>query len=118
MSLQKDVSRLQEKEVANKLGGGITPASGGTKFDGGDVKVGDMLVECKTVTKDQTSFSIKQEWLDKIKEQAFEQGCSMSSLVFRFGPNQKDYAVVDIDIFNELLSAYQRECERELEVNQ
>ena len=118
MTVQKQVSMIQEKEVAKKLGGKVTPASGGTKFDGGDVVVNDLLLECKTVTKDQTSFSVKKEWLDKVKEQSFEQGCDLSALAFRFGPNQLDYVVIDIDTFNELLSAYYKELQRELEGEQ
>ena len=103
MSINKEVSSKQEKYVAKKLNGKIVPGSGGTKFDGGDVAIEDFLIECKTVTKPQSSFSIKQQWLDKIKEQAFEQGKLYSALAIRFDPDGKDYIVIDINIFKELL---------------
>lgn len=109
MSIQKEVSSLQEKEVANKLCGKIVPASGGTRYDAGDVDAGIFLVECKTVTKPQMSVSVKQAWMDKVAEQAFEQGKQYSALAFRFEPEGKDYIVVDIDTFQQLLDNYKEE---------
>lgn len=94
---------LQEKEVANKLGGKVTPGSGAARFFGGDVITEEFLVECKTVTKPQTSFAIKKEWLDKAKEQAFEQGKYNYALAFRFEPQGKDFIVLPIDTFKDLI---------------
>ena len=105
MSLNKEVSMLQEKEVAAMLGGSLAPASGASRFAGGDVLTDRFLVECKTVTKLQTSFSVKKEWLDKAKEQAFEQGKSDYALAFRFEPNGKDYVVLPIATFRDLLDS-------------
>lgn len=109
MSMQKDCSNIQEREVADKLGGAVTSASGASKFSGGDVETLNLLVECKTVTTPRTSFSIKQEWLDKVREQAFEQGKDLSALVFRFSPTGSDYVILDIDTFKELLDSYSKE---------
>lgn len=103
MSIQKDVSTKQEKEVAAKLGGKLVPASGGTKYDAGDVIASNFLIECKTTTQPKASFSIKRDWLDKIDEQAFEQGKQYAALAFRFDPDGGDYVVLDINTFNELL---------------
>lgn len=103
MSIQKDVSDLQEKEVAKKLNGKLVSGSGCGNFDSGDVSTDKFLIECKTVTKDQTSFSIKEAWLHKIKEQAFEEGKEYCALAFRFSPKGKDYIVLDIDTFKMLV---------------
>lgn len=103
MSLNKEVSLIQEKEVAKVLGGVLAPSSGSGRFSGGDVYVDDLLIECKTVTKPQTSFSVKKEWLDKAKEQAFEQGKSNYALAFRFEPTGDDFISIPIQFFKELL---------------
>lgn len=103
MSIQKDVSNLQEKEVAKKLNGKLVSGSGCGNFNSGDVVTDKFLIECKTVTKEQTSFSVKEAWLHKIKEQAFEEGKEHCALAFRFSPKGKDYIVLDIDTFKELL---------------
>lgn len=108
MSIQKDCSVMQEREVAKKLNGKVVAGSGCGSFDSGDVDSGRFLVECKTVTKPQTSFSIKHEWLVKIKEQAFESGKDYACLAFRFSPECKDYVVLDIDTFTELKEAYEK----------
>lgn len=103
MSIQKDVSNLQEKEVARKLGGNVVSGSGCGNFNSGDVSTDKFLIECKTVTKEQTSFSIKEAWLHKIKEQSFEEGKEHCALAFRFSPKGKDYIVLDIDTFKLLI---------------
>lgn len=109
MSIQKEVSIQQEKEVAKILNGHLVPASGGTRYDAGDVDAGNFLIECKNVTKPQTSISVKKAWLDKINEQAFEQGKSHSALAFRFEPDGKDYVVLDITTFRDLIENYKEE---------
>lgn len=103
MSLNKDVSKIQEAAVAAKLGGTLTPGSGAAQFYGGDVLTADFLIECKTTTKAQTSFSIKEEWLKKAKEQAFEQRKYNYALAFRFDPTGPDFIVMPIDTFKYLI---------------
>lgn len=107
MTLQKEVSLIQEKAVAKCLEGKLTPASGGTAYDGGDVDANTFLVECKTVTKEQTSFSVKKEWLTKIREQAYEQRKENFALAFRFAPTGDDFVVLDIETFKLLKDAYE-----------
>ena len=64
-------SSLQESKVAKILKGNTVSNSGAGHFAKGDVIVdeADLLVECKTVTKEKNSFSIKKEWLDKNLEE-------------------------------------------------
>lgn len=92
----RDYSDKQEKHIAKVTGGKVQSNSGGTKFGGGDVHTKHFLIEAKTPTKEQTSFTIKKDWIDKMRVQAFEQGKSESVLAFRFSPDdQQDYYVLN-----------------------
>ena len=89
----RDYSDKQEKHIAKVTGGKAQSNSGGTKFGGGDVHTNKFLIEAKTPTKEQTSFTIKKEWIIKMREQAYEQGKEESVLAFRFDPN------IDTDLY-------------------
>lgn len=88
-------SSKQEKAVAHIVKGKQVANSGATAFNKGDVTTDNWLLECKTVTKEQKSFSIKQEWLLKNREEAFAMRKRYNALVFDFGPNTERYYVVD-----------------------
>lgn len=79
-------SDKQEKHIARVTGGKVQSNSGGTKFGGGDVHTNKFFIEAKTPTKEQTSFTIKKDWIIKMREQAFEQGKEEAVLAFRFNP--------------------------------
>ena len=93
----RDYSDKQEKHIAKVIGGKVQSNSGGTKFGGGDVHTDKFLIEAKTPTKEQTSFTIKKEWIDKMREQAYEQGKEEAVLAFRFSPDDKN----DMYVLNE-----------------
>lgn len=99
----KDASTAQEKYLAKELGGRIPANSGGTKMGGGDVLTGKFLIEAKTTMSEKTSFSIKKSWLDKAKEQSFEQGKVYSALAFQFEPSGDNYFVIREQLFKDLL---------------
>ena len=100
----RDYSDMQEKHIAKVTGGKVQSNSGGTKFGGGDVHTYKFLIEAKTPTKEQKAFSIKKDWIDKMQEQAFEQGKEESVLAFRFSPNDKeDFYVLNEKQFLEYL---------------
>ena len=101
----KTASNLQEKQVAKHVNGLVTPGSGGLSHNGGDVITDKWFFECKTVTSEKNSYSIKKSVIDKAKEQCFEQMKEYWSLVFRFAPNGKDYYVVDEDTFKHMMNA-------------
>lgn len=83
----RDYSDKQEKHIAKITGGKVQSNSGGTKFGGGDVHTDKFFIEAKTPTKNQTSFSIKKDWIEKMNEQAYEQGKHEAVLAFRFDPD-------------------------------
>jgi hypothetical protein len=80
-------SDKQEKHIAKVTGGRVQSNSGGTKFGGGDVHTDKFFIEAKTPTKARASFTIKKEWINKMQEQAYEQGKEESVLAFRFDPD-------------------------------
>ncbi len=102
-------SKQQEKKVAKAIGGKRTSNSGATAFQKGDVIAKDWLIECKTKTKDCSSFTIKEDWLLKNEEEAFAMGKNNSALCFDFGPSaNKRYYVISERLFH-ILKQYLEE---------
>lgn len=97
-------SNKQEKAVAKAVGGKQTANSGATAFQKGDVTTDEWLIECKTATTAKSSFSIKKEWLEKNKEEAFAVGKSHNALCFDFGDNGTRYYVIDEKTFKEAMT--------------
>lgn len=97
-------SKAQEARVAKTTGGKRQPNSGATMFRKGDVVTDDFLVECKTATTERSSFSIKKEWLDKLREEAFGMNKTYCTLCFNFGGlgNNQNYYIIDEQLFNQL----------------
>lgn len=98
-------SDRQEKQIAKKVSGRVQPNSGGTAFGGGDVLADDILIEAKTTSTKQNSMKVRLEWVEKAKEQAFEQGRTRSAVALRFNPDEnKDYYIITDDMLSEYLS--------------
>lgn len=93
----KYYSNIQEKAVAKALGGRQVRGSGASPFSLGDVRLEKVLVECKTSTVQKSSYSVKKSVLDKIRKEAIEMGKYYSMLAFNFGPESKNYYVIDED---------------------
>lgn len=99
----RDVSTAQEKRIAKVLGARRTSNSGATKFDKGDLTIGqDWLLEAKTSMTPKKSFSIKREWLDKLKDEMYATGKSYRALCFDFGDEKDRYYVIDENLFIQL----------------
>ncbi len=82
---------------------------GATKFIKGDLYIGEKwLIEAKTCMEPKKSFSIKKEWLDKLKEEQYANNKDYRTLCFDFGENTDRYYILDENTFKyviELLSA-------------
>ena len=103
-------SNQQEKKVAKAVGGRQTANSGATAFSKGDVTTNEWCIECKTKTKDCSSFTIKEDWLLKNEEEAFAMGKNYSALCFDFGPSaNKRYYVISERLFQTLQNYMERE---------
>lgn len=108
-------SSRQESSVAKAIGGRKVANSGATPYDKGDVTAGDSksgwLVECKTSTKDQKSFTLQKEWFDKNLSESIYMKVPHTSISISFGPSSKNYYIVDEPTFllmKDLLDRYDR----------
>lgn len=104
-------SNKQEKYVAKKLKGKQQPNSGATNFIKGDVELKHFLLDCKTVTSERKSVSIKKEWLDKIRKEAFAMGKNHSAICFNFEPNGKNFYIIDEGTFEYLQEKMEEDYE-------
>lgn len=95
-------SNKQEKQIAKTVGGKLQSNSGATLFKKGDVVNDNWLFEAKTCIKEQENFSIKKEWLEKLKKEAFAMKKEYNALVFNFGNNQ-NYYILDEKTFKQFL---------------
>ena len=101
-------SSRQEKKVAKAVGGKKTANSGATAFSKGDVVTQSFLIEAKTVTSEQKTFTMKKEWFEKNKEEAFAMNKPYSALVFDFGDGEQHY-VIDQKLFKLLVNYLEAE---------
>lgn len=97
-------SNKQEKHIAKAVGGKQVANSGATPFHKGDVLTDLFLLEAKTSTTEKKSFTLKKEWFDKNKEEAFAMGKLYNALVFDFGDGEQHY-IINEPLFN-LLNQY------------
>lgn len=102
-TLAKDMSIKQEKEIAKQLGGKVQAASGGTAFGGGDIHTRDFFIEAKTASYHRTTMQVKEEWLQKMEKQAFEQRKPYSALAIRFDPEGQDYFMISQSLMRTLV---------------
>lgn len=103
----RDASSKQEKAIAKSLNARRTSNSGATKFDKGDLYVGqEWLIEAKTCMQPKKSFSIKQEWLQKMKEEQFATNKMYSALCFDFGDNGNRYYIVEEQVFKNVIQEF------------
>lgn len=94
----RDASSVQERRLAKKLGGYVIANSGAGKFNKSDIiiKEASLSVEAKTCMKDKASFSIKKEWLEKHKQEAFANRLNNYVLAFNFNClDNADYYIID-----------------------
>jgi hypothetical protein len=103
-------SNKQEKSVAKVLHGKQTANSGATAFSKGDVRTDLFLIECKTTTEFRKSMSVKREWIEKNKEEAFAMNKPYSAVAIDFGDGENFY-IIDEKLFT-MLNAYLAEGEK------
>lgn len=98
--------------MANNLGGTVSPNSGAGKFKKSDVIVKDasLSVECKTSMDNKESFSIKKEWFEKQKLEAFSNRLDNAVIAFNFGPDDKDDKfIIDYKLMKYLIEKLREE---------
>lgn len=104
-------SDLHEKSVCRALGATQTPNSGATKWKKGDVvqRQASLLIECKTVMTEKQSVSVKKEWIDKNKEEAFSNRLDNNCLCINFGPGSDNYYVISEKLMKFLVEKLEEE---------
>lgn len=96
-------SDAHEKSVCKALGAQQTANSGANRFQKGDciVPEASMLIECKCAMEEKKSVSVKREWFQKNKEEAFMNRLDNQCVCINFGPNTEN-----IYCINEKLMKY------------
>lgn len=99
-------SDKHEKSICKALGAQQQSNSGAGNFRKGDVihNEASMLLEAKTCMTEKSSFSIKKQWIDKNKEEAFSLRKSNSCICFNFGPDTDNYYVIDEKLMKYLIA--------------
>lgn len=70
----------------------------------GDVVTDDWLFEAKTCMSEKQSFSIKKEWLDKLRQESFAMNKEFFALVFNFGiKNGENFYILNEKTFKQIL---------------
>lgn len=117
-------SSKQEKRVSKTVKGKLVIGSGATPFMKGDVTSEDILYECKTNIKGQATMSVRKEWFDKAKLQAYEMGKSISVVVIGFDGRTEYYCIEDMNYramlegyskLNEIIAVMDSNCDKELD---
>lgn len=101
-------SVLQERRIAEDIGGRVQPGSGAPAFYKGDaLKPGDLRVEAKTTSKRQ--YTLTTAVLDKIRNEALNGGEEDWAMQIEFQGQftNKKVAVIDWGRFIELKQAFQ-----------
>ena len=98
-------SNKQEKKIAKQVSGKQVANSGATAFSKGDVVTDNWLFEAKTKTTESNSFSIKRDWINKNREEAFAMGKDYNALVIDFGDGKQFY-LLDEKTFLQMLQVF------------
>lgn len=101
-------SKQQENRIAKSIGGKRVANSGATAFHKGDVTNDLFLIEAKTHTEVREQFTIKREWIDKNREEAFQMGKHYSALAIDFGDGEQHYLISE-RLFKYLLDKLREE---------
>ena len=107
-------SKKQENRTAKNLGGNTTPNSGAPSFCAGDVILNDFLIECKTMTSEKQSMSVKKEWIIKNEEEAFSKHKRFSAVAIDFGGDD-NYYIINEKTFKLFLNLLKEQEENESE---
>ena len=75
--------------------------SGSTPFLKGDVITEDFFIECKTKAKPSSQITVKKEWLEKAREQAYQMRKSDYILALSLGDG-RDYYMITPQLFHDL----------------
>lgn len=99
----KWLSQWQEKRVAKTYGGVVSPSSGASDTDAGDVRTPTHLIECKhtgSFLKSAKSISVKLDVFEKIADEAWSESRAPAQALSIYAP---DSVLADPDGFVDLI---------------
>lgn len=104
-------SNLHEESIAKALKAKKQTNSGAGHFRKGDLiqNEASMLIEAKTVMTPKASISIKKEWIDKNKKEAFLIRKSNSCICFNFEPEGDNYYIINEKLMKFLIEKLEEE---------
>ena len=104
-------SDLHEKSVCRALGATQTSNSGAGKWAKGDVvqRAASLLIECKTVMTEKQSVSVKKDWIDKNRDEAFSNRLDNNCLCINFGPSSDNFYVINEKLMKFLVERLEEE---------
>lgn len=85
-------SDAHEKSVCKALNAHQQANSGAGNFNKGDVinKDASIIIECKCAMKEKDSISLKKEWFEQNKVEAYQMGMENSAVCINFGPGTEN----------------------------
>lgn len=107
-------SQTQENRIVKKLGGHRTANSGASNFQKSDIVIPEcsMSIECKTCMTEKSSMSIKKEWIEKHKQEAFANRLDNKVIAFNFYYEDKeDYYIINDTLMKFLCEKLSEEYE-------
>ena len=104
-------STLHEESICKALGATRQSNSGAGHFRKGDVvhNEASMLIEAKTTMSEKQSISIKKEWIDKNKEEAFAIRKSNNCVCINFEPGGDNFYVINEKLMKFLIEKLSEE---------
>lgn len=90
-------SDRHEKSVCKALNAKQQSNSGAGLWNKGDVVQEDasLLIECKCSMKEKNSFSVKKEWFEKNKKEAFFNRLANTAVCINFEPDGDNYYIIN-----------------------
>ena len=99
-------SDRHEKSICRALGGRQNSNSGAGNFSKGDVVVPEasLLIEAKCCMSLKNSVSIKREWIEKNRQEAFMSRKDNHVVCINFEPDGSNYYLIDEKLMKFLVS--------------
>lgn len=100
-------SDAHEKSICRALGGKQNSNSGAGNFNKGDVVVSEasLLIEAKCCMAPKNSVSIKREWIEKNRQEAFMSRKDNHVVCVNFEPDGNNYYLIDEKLMKFLVSS-------------
>ena len=110
MNQNKSASEKQEKRIAKRFSGSRPPNSGGGRFIKGDILLPNLFIEAKTNATNKKSITVKRDWIDKAREQAFSMGKDYFAIAINFNPDGDTHYIVSEEMMKLLIEKLETEA--------